>query len=85
MMAAELYTDSISIEPYENVLLQLPDELKRKLINSLTSSLDEKEKTNTSKIDKLPKFHGSWGKGMSVEDYCKELRGNFKPREVGTW
>jgi hypothetical protein len=84
-MSAELYTDSISIEPYENVLLQLPDELKRKLINSLTSSLDEKEKTNTSKIDKLPKFHGSWGEGMSVEDYCKGLRGNFKPREVGTW
>ena len=31
-------------------------------------------------------FHGSWGDGMSTDEYCKELReGISEPKEVEAW
>jgi hypothetical protein len=85
-MAVGLLQDSMSIEPYISALLQLPDELKKELIKRLTSSLKKENKENVvTTLDEFPHFQGDWGEGMSVNDYCDELRGNVSPRTVESW
>ncbi len=38
------------------------------------------------KIDLSTCFHGDWGNGKSVEEYCKELReGLLNPEEIEAW
>lgn len=68
---------------YAKPLLGLDKGLRVEIMHLLLNSIAEQ---TTETPDLYSCFSGSWGDGMSADEYCKELReGITEPKDIDSW
>ena len=81
------HDNRITADAYAKPLLSLDEEVRVEIMHILLNSISGKAMNpKKNNYDLYTCFGGTWGDGLTAEDYCKELRdGLSEPKDIETW